>query len=201
MIILHYQLLKRCFRLFKVKILDSEKEKSELYSARYKIFVEQEKTVSAENYKNGLLKDKVDDKAYHIGCYEGVVLVGFMSLIVKKGDELLEVEQTHNLQSKNDEKYAEVMRLVVMDTPYSDTVSIKGKVMNLLFDKVKEIVISEKITHLLLQSRQKSKKMYERIGFTQVGEYKLYRGKSYQCPMKLDVMKVNQKVVNIPNNQ
>jgi hypothetical protein len=66
---------------------------------------------------------------------------------------------------------------------------------------LKDIIISEKITHLLLQSREKSKKMYERIGFLQVGDYKLYRGTSYQCPMKLDVMQVNQRIVNIANNK
>ena len=43
--------------MLKVKILESEKEKNELYSIRYKTFVEQEKTVPAEAYKSGLLKD------------------------------------------------------------------------------------------------------------------------------------------------
>ncbi|MGG4268300.1 N-acyl amino acid synthase FeeM domain-containing protein [Peribacillus simplex] len=187
--------------MLKAKILESEREKSELYSVRYKVFVENEKTVPAEEYPNGLLKDKCDEHAYHIGCYEDDVLVGFFSLIVKIKDELLEVEQTHNLVSKHDEKCAEVMRLVVLDTPYTNSISLKGNVLNLLFDRLKDIIISEEITHLLLQSREKSKKMYERIGFLQVGDYKLYRGTSYQCPMKLDVMQVNQRIVNIANNK
>lgn len=98
---------------------------------------------------------------------------------------------------QENEKYAEVMRLVVLETSFTKTISMKGKVMNLLFDTVKDIIISENITHLLLQSREKSKKMYEKIGFKQIGDFKLYREKSYQCPMKLDVMKVSEKVVNI----
>ncbi|MFB5584996.1 MULTISPECIES: GNAT family N-acetyltransferase [Bacillus cereus group] len=183
--------------MLKVKILESEKEKNELYSIRYKTFVEKEKTIPAENYENGLLKDAYDEYAYHLGCYEGDILVGFFSLVVKRGNELLEVEKTHNLMPKKGEKYAEVLRLVVLDTPYTKTVSLKGKVLELLFNKVKDVIITEKITHLLLQSRSTAKKMYERIGFSQVGDYKLYRGKSYQCPMKLDVMKVNQRVVDI----
>ncbi|MBY8914112.1 GNAT family N-acetyltransferase [Bacillus sp. YC2] len=183
--------------MLEVKILETEEEKNELYSVRYKIFVDQEKSVPAENYKDGLLKDQSDEHAYQIGCYDGHLLVGFMTLIVKQEDELLEVEQTHNLVPKNGENCAEVMRLVVLETPLTSTISMKGKVMNLLFDKVKDIIISEKITHLLLQSREKSKKMYEKIGFTQIGDFKLYKGKSYQCPMKLDVMKVSQKVVNV----
>ncbi|MFB0637639.1 GNAT family N-acetyltransferase [Bacillus amyloliquefaciens] len=183
--------------MLKVKILETEEEKKELYATRYKIFVEQEKSVPAENYKDGLLKDHSDDHAYQIGCYEGNLLVGFMTLIVKKDDELLEVEQTHNLIPQENEKYAEVMRLVVLETSFTKTISMKGKVMNLLFETVKDIIISENITHLLLQSREKSKKMYEKIGFKQIGDFRLYREKSYQCPMKLDVMKVSEKVVNI----
>ena len=183
--------------MLEARILESEREKNELYSIRYKIFVEQEKTVPANEYENGLLKDECDEQAYHFGCYEDNTLVGFFSLILKKEDELLEVEQTHNLLPINGEKCAEVMRLVVLDTPYTENVSEKGRVINLLFAKLKEIIISEKITHLLLQSREKSKKMYERIGFLQIGDFKLYRGKSYQCPMKLDVMKVNQRIVDI----
>ena len=88
------------------------------------------------------------------------------------------------------------MRLVVLETSFTKTISMKGKVMNLLFDTVKDIIISENITHLLLQSREKSKNV-RKIGFKQIGDYKLYREKSYQCPMKLDVMKVSEKVVNI----
>lgn len=70
--------------MLKVKILETEEEKKELYATRYKIFVEQEKSVPAKNYKDGLLKDHSDDHAYQIGCYEGSLLVGFMTLIVKK---------------------------------------------------------------------------------------------------------------------
>ncbi len=50
------------------------------------------------------------------------------------------------------------MRLVVLETSFTKTISMKGKVMNLLFETVKDIIISENITHLLLQSREKSKK-------------------------------------------
>lgn len=183
--------------MLKTKILELENEKNELYSIRYEIFIEKEKTVPPDAYKNGLLKDKADENAYHIGCYEENILVGFFSLIVKKGNELLEVEKTHDLMAIQDEKYAEVLRLVVLETPYTETIAVKGKVLNLLFEKAKEIIISEDITHLLLQSREESKKMYERIGFLQIGEYKQYKGQSLQCPMKLDVMKVSRRVVEI----
>ncbi|MDJ1632119.1 hypothetical protein QNN00_26000 [Bacillus velezensis] len=68
----------------KSKDLRNRRREKELYTTRYKIFVEQEKSVPAENYKDGLLKDHSDDHAYQIGCYEGSLLVGFMTLIVKK---------------------------------------------------------------------------------------------------------------------
>lgn len=172
--------------MVEAKLITDVDKLKEFYQLRYKVFVEEQNAAPKSFYKDGLLKDNFDDEGLHIGCYLNDKLVGAISIIVKKKD-LLMVERVHNLKSDAGNRYAEAMRFIIVDQPDTKKFSIKGKIVFEILKVMKEVFQSHEITHVYLQSSEKGQAIYEKMGFEQVGEYKMYEGISNECPMLLVV--------------
>ncbi|MFE3575515.1 GNAT family N-acyltransferase [Lysinibacillus sp. NPDC059133] len=170
------------------RLIQDPNQLKEYFELRYKIFVEEQNAAPKEFYPDGQLKDDFDDEGLHIGCFLRDRLVGTMSLIVKKND-LLMIERVHNLKSDSNYKYAEAMRFIIVDDHETNKFGIKGKILFEILKKLRETLVELKITHVYLQSSEEGKSIYERIGFEQIGDFKMYEGISNECPMLLEVNK------------
>ncbi|WP_413521746.1 hypothetical protein [Brochothrix thermosphacta] len=116
------------------RIIISSQEKVELYRVRYEIFVVRDKNAPRYLYKNRMLKDKIDDDGIHIGCFEKEMLVGFLTVILKKQENyFLPIERQPNLSVPK--KSAEIMRLIIRD---NRDIGIRAQVMRLLLIHVKK---------------------------------------------------------------
>lgn len=174
--------------LVEAKIIKDHERLKEFYKLRYDVFVAEQRAAPESFYSDGQLKDAFDDEGIHIGCYLNNRLVGTLSLIIKK-DDLLMVEKVHSLKSDTANKYAEAMRLIIVDGADTKKMSIKAVILSKMLTIMKEVIASHEITHVYLQSSEKGKKIYEHMGFEQIGEFKMYEGISNECPMILDVEK------------
>ena len=172
--------------MFIVNRVIEPKRVEEIYRERYKIFVERDRDAPAELYKNGLLKDDCDDYALHIACYstENSKLVGFLTVVPRASlNGVLPVEEQHGVLSEDNS--AEIMRLIILDE-----LNIKEK-----------IVLELSLTKLYLVTTAEAQKIYQRIGFEQIGPYKLYKGVSNECPMALEIENINKKFFKGVNDE
>lgn len=103
-------------------------------------------------------------------------------------------EKIHQLKSNPDNVYAEVMRMVIVENHKTKGLGIKAKVLGELLELIKEIAIERSITHLYLQSTEESQQIYERIGFKQIGRYRMFEGVSNECPMILNIKNINGEI-------
>ncbi|WP_420826557.1 N-acyl amino acid synthase FeeM domain-containing protein [Sporosarcina limicola] len=175
-------------------IVVKDKEKlNEIYKLRYDTFVVEQQSAPISFYPNGLLKDDIDSDGFHIGCYLNEELVGCITLIKKENKPLM-AERIHQLRSFPNNIYAEVMRLIIVENPEVNNFGVKAKVLGELLERIKEIVVQEQITHIYLQSTKSSQKIYESLGFEQIGSYKMYEGISNECPMLLDINNTNNRI-------
>lgn len=175
--------------MVEARLITDGNQLKELYELRYRVFAG---TFPKALYPNGQLKDDFDDEGFHIGCYLKDKLVGAITIILKKND-LLMVERIHDLESDIRNNYAEAMRLIIVDDPDTRGFGIKGIILSELLKKMAEVLKSHEITHVYLQSLEKSQGIYEKMGFKQIKEYKMYEGISNECPMLLvvDEFKLN----------
>lgn len=176
------------------RILKSTDELHDFYRFRYETFVVEQNAAPASLYTDGLLKDDFDNSAYHIGCFIDDELVGCISLVEKNDNCTLMVEKCHDVLLDGNHSYGEVMRLIIRKTSNTSTFGIKARIIGSLFGKIQELVVNKGLTHLFLQSTVSAQKMYERLGFKQIGEYKVYKGISNECPMLLEIEDINQTI-------
>ena len=95
----------------------NEKELEKIFRERYRIFVERDKDAPIELYPNGIMKDKCDDDAIHIACYDSLnaSLLGFLSVVLKLEDKIkLPIEEQHDLFIEIGT--AEIMRLIIIES-------------------------------------------------------------------------------------
>lgn len=170
-------------------VIQTERGKEEIYRVRYRVFVVEDKDAPPELYPNGIMKDECDDYGIHIGCFENGSLLGFLTIIFKKNDLKLPIEMQHDLQVE--ENSIEIMRLVIS----RDKVPVlnygkRAKILEQLLKRVKEVVENHRVRYLYLVSTKNAKHLYERIGFSQIGEFRTYFNISDECPMKLDLQNI-----------
>ena len=185
--------------MFIVNRVIEPKRVEEIYRERYKIFVERDRDAPAELYKNGLLKDDCDDYALHIACYntENSKLVGFLTVVPRASlNGVLPVEEQHDVLSEDNS--AEIMRLIILDEL---NIKDRGRVLGLLLAEVEKIVLELSLTKLYLVTTAEAQKIYQRIGFEQIGPYKLYKGVSNECPMALEIENINKKFFKGVNDE
>ena len=156
-----------------------------LYEMRYKVFIEREKDAPKELFSDGLIKEEIDDHAVHIGCFEGETLLGFVSLAFKEKTGYLPVERQFGILC---EKYsAEIMYLMIIAESIKERAFVKrGRVLKSLLSATKEVSESNNTKFIYLVSLKSTQKLYEKLGFSQIGEYQpYYKNFSLECPMKL----------------
>ena len=179
--------------MLEIKKVEDDKEKNEIFRYRYQIFVERDKDAPKRLYPDGLLKDSCDEDAIHVGCYETAdnSLLGFLTVVIKKNLEfILPIERQHNICVEPNS--AEIMRLIISDKV---DLKLRALVLNGLLQEVGNIVQENNLKRLYLVTTESAKKIYSKVGFKQIGPYKLYMGISNECPMCLDVNEVNRKLV------
>ena len=161
------------------------------YRMRYKVFVEGKKDVTKDRFPNGLLKDDEDDYAFHFGCYDGAVLLGGVSVVIKNTPKGLnknfnEVEsEPYNLVCEKES--AQVKTLMVVDENAGNDIFFRGRVLESLFTAVREMTLAHHVKYIYMIAVEKPKSMYEKFGFTQIGDFQLFKGTFWACPMKLMV--------------
>ncbi|MSN98943.1 hypothetical protein BHT95_01670 [Bacillus paralicheniformis] len=176
------------------EIKDPQKLK-ELFKQRYKTFVIDQKAAPAKLYKDNLMKDDFDDKAIHLGAYVNGILLGSLSVVIKNQDEgLLFIEKCHNIQVKVGQS-AEVMRLIISNNSLTKNFINKNRILKKLLQEVKRIIITHNIQEVYLQTTKSAEKIYKRIGFKQIGPYRLYEGISNEAPMMLKIHDVNKNII------
>lgn len=180
--------------MLSAKLVTSNEELEELFRIRYRVFVVEDKDAPAQFYPDGIMKDECDIKAFHVGCYEDGGLIAFLTVVLKEVEGKLPIEKQHGFLSEK--KSAEVMRLII-DRKKISTADIgkRAKIINLMLKEVKKIVLEHNLETLYLVSTENAFALYKRIGFKQIGPYKLYENVSYECPMKLDVLDYNDMLI------
>ncbi|MFC0561406.1 GNAT family N-acetyltransferase [Halalkalibacter alkalisediminis] len=177
-------------------VVINDKEKlSEFYRLRYDVFVVEQGTAPISFYPDKELKDDFDEKGIHIGCYLDQELVGTISLINKEKHEPLMIEKVHHLESDMTKNYAEAMRFIVVENARTKKFGVKGLIVSKLLSKLYEVLQHHKIDYVYVQSCESVQKLYESIGFKQIGEYQMYEGISNECPMLLDMNAINQNIL------
>ncbi|HBB28850.1 MAG TPA: hypothetical protein DC000_06340 [Clostridiales bacterium] len=180
--------------MLSTKLVTSSEELEELFRIRYRIFVVEDKDAPAQFYPDGIMKDECDKKAFHIGCYEDGGLIAFLSIVLKEVESTLPIEKQHGFLAEK--KSAEVMRLIIDRNKISATdMGKRAKIINLLLKEIKKIVLDHNLEILYLVSTENAFALYKRIGFEQVGPYKLYENVSYECPMKLKAVEYNDLLI------
>jgi hypothetical protein len=112
----------------------NEKELEKIFRERYRIFVERDKDAPIELYPNGIMKDKCDDDAIHIACYDSLnaSLLGFLSVVLKLEDKIkLPIEEQHDLFIEIGT--AEIMRLIIIE---NKNIKLKGHILNGLLKEI-----------------------------------------------------------------
>ena len=167
-----------------MKITD-QKQLNLIYEMRYKVFFEPEKDAPKSLYPDGLVKTEVDDQAIHLGCFEGETLLGFLSIVLKATTGHLPIEKQFGIVSE--ENSAEIMFLLIIDENIKGKApSKKGEILKSLLVATSKILESNNTSFIYLISIKSSQRIYEKIGFSKIGDYELYENFSWQCPMKLD---------------
>lgn len=178
-----------------VKEIKDPQKLNELFKQRYKTFVIDQKAAPAKLYKDQLMKDDFDDKAIHLGAYVDGMLLGSVSVVIKKQDQgLLFIEKCHNIQLKVGES-AEVMRLIIPNNSVTNSFINKNRILKKLLQAVKRIIITHNIQEVYLQTTKSAEKIYKKIGFEQIGPYRLYKGISDEAPMMLKIHNVNKNII------
>ena len=90
------------------------------------------------------------------------------------------------------------MRLIILDEL---NIKDRGRVLGLLLAEVEKIVLELSLTKLYLVTTAEAQKIYQRIGFEQIGPYKLYKGVSNECPMALEIENINKKFFKGVNDE
>ncbi|MBC1922824.1 hypothetical protein [Listeria grayi] len=171
------------------RIITSRKEKMKLFKKRFDVFVLKDQDAPGYLYPDGYLVDKCDTKGLHVGCFEGKNLLGFLTVILKKNCEKLPIEMRHEIVA--DYSSAEIMRLVISDEFVSKKeLAKRGKILQNLLGMVEKIVKDQQLKTLYLVTTREAQSMYERIGFIQIGTYKMYENISYECPMRMELKTV-----------
>jgi len=176
-------------------VINDKEQLLEFYRLRYDVFVVEQRAAPISLYPDKQLKDEFDEKGIHIGCYLNHKLVGTISLINKEEHELLFIEKVHHLESDITKKYAEAMRFIVVENAITKKFGVKGIIVSKLLKKLYEVLQHHKIDYVYVQSSESVQKLYESIGFKQIGEYQLYEGISNECPMLLDMNAINQNIL------
>lgn len=173
----------------KTEIVTDPKKLESVFRIRFEIFAVRDKEAPPALYPDGLLKDSIDDTAVHLGCYEDGELLGFLSVVIKRISSHLPIEQQHNITCEPDS--AEIMRLVIDEKKISpNDIAKRGRILELLFRDVGNICIKNNVSFLYLVSTKKVEKLYKRLGFEKIGDYRLYKNISLECPMKLSIENV-----------
>lgn len=172
--------------MLKVKVIKDPVELNELFKYRYQTFVLEDKDAPRHLYQNGLLKDKCDEKAYHVGCYDDENLVGFLTIVIKDIEGILPFEEQHHISAVNSS--AEVMRLIILKSKVDrNDIGGRGEIMRLLLREVEKIITIQSVSTLYLVSTKGALNLYKRMGFKQIGDFKLYENISYECPMMMSI--------------
>ena len=171
----------------------NKKELEEIFRERYRIFVERDRDAPIELYPDGIMKDECDDNAIHIACYDSLnaSLLGFLSVVLKLEEKIkLPIEEQHDLFIESGS--AEVMGLIIIENP---NVRLKGHILNSLLKEIGNVVREYNLKRLFLVTTKEAYNIYVKIGFRQIGPYRLYKNISNECPMSLEISEVNNKII------
>ncbi|MDR1066356.1 MAG: hypothetical protein LBL35_02825 [Clostridiales bacterium] len=174
-----------------VKQVTNEDQLKYFYQMRYKVFIEGQKNAPKDLFPDGLFKDDEDDYAFHLGCYEGATLLGGVSVVIKNTPEAInrkfnEVErEPFNIVCEKES--AAIKILMVIDENVGNDIFIRGRVLENLFVAVNELIVAHNVKYSYLIAVENTKGLYEKIGYTQIGDFRLYKGMFWTCPMKLTI--------------
>ena len=174
----------------------NEKELEKIFRERYRIFVERDKDAPIELYPNGIMKDKCDDDAIHIACYDSLnaSLLGFLSVVLKLEDKIkLPIEEQHDLFIEIGT--AEIMRLIIIE---NKNIKLKGHILNGLLKEIGNVVREYNLKRLFLVTTKEAYNIYVKIGFRQIGPYRLYKNISNECPMSFSFPYYPNTILKLP---
>lgn len=168
----------------KFKVAEAENELKQLYDLRKKVFV------GEDGYPQEAISSEYDRDAIHFIATKGDELVGCVSVILD-GPKGMPIEKFIDLSSYKTDKIAEVQKLAIIP---EDRKGIAGVGLMLLAYEFLKKSGTNKIFIFSLEKKAENVKLYERLGFRQIGKFKFYNiGNAIAMMMDLEEDSVYDK--------
>ncbi|MDR1066357.1 MAG: hypothetical protein LBL35_02830 [Clostridiales bacterium] len=174
-----------------IRPITDEEELKYFFRIRYKVFTENDENIPNALFPDGIWKDDEDDYAFHLGSYEGDSLLGAVSVVIRDTPENID-KKLHDIESDPfnlvcEKESAEIKILLLIDENIGNDIFIRGKAVEDLFNATNELLIAHNVKYAYLLALERTKDIYEKAGYVPIGEFNMYKGAFWTCPMKLTI--------------